>query len=253
MKKRIKLSSFIVYILSMLIYMTLGIFLGIIFKTNVTLIEQVGNIGSFLGGLATCLAVIIAWKAKNEWFGEKNFDYKIELFNNMIELYLCGTKYFEFLKPAYSYQDKTTDELCKIWEIQAIKNLQDFDEKAKKTLMSACKVQVHNSKNGFSSQKYVNTIVQQAITFLTLTSPIYSERTESSIKDAFKIVQRIDDGHEEFKRNMIETINKLSLHLFNEEVKLSDFGLDTNYQNINQFIDDLDKESVLYKYTEFKK
>lgn len=247
------MSHFVIYISSIVIYIFLGLCLGILLKSDVNIIDRLGNIGGFLGGLATCLAVIVAWKAKNEWFGEKDFDHKMELFNNMIELYMCGTKYFEFLKPAYVYQDKATNEHCKTWEIQAIKNLQDFDQKAKKTLMVACKVQIHNRKIGFSTQRGVNDIVQQAIGFLTLTAPIYSERTGNSIKNSMETVQRIDKGQDEFKRNMIENINKLSLSLFNEEVRLSDFGLDTNYRNINQFIDGLNDDSEFYKYTDFKK
>lgn len=236
-------NSFILFSCIALMLFT-GFSFGVMYGSKTGFLANLGSIGGFLGGVAACSAVVVAWFAKNEWLGQKDFDHKMELFNSMLKLYMNGTKYFEFLKPAHAYQSKATEEQLRLWEIQAIKNLQDFDELFKSTLITASKVELYNNKLGFSAQRNVNNIVNNYLSVLQCTNSIYSCKPSEPL--TYDFIIRIDSAQDGFKREMLTAINELSITLFNEKVDLSDFGLETNYIDINQFIDNTIQDSPLY-------
>ncbi|XPP89814.1 hypothetical protein ACN08N_07275 [Photobacterium leiognathi subsp. mandapamensis] len=51
-----------------------------------SLLSSLGSLGGLLSGIATCLAVYVAWKTKNEWFNDHHFQLKNELIPVIIEV-----------------------------------------------------------------------------------------------------------------------------------------------------------------------
>ncbi|UTZ31509.1 hypothetical protein HB762_08890 [Vibrio campbellii] len=204
-------------------------------------LSSLGSIGSLLGGIATCLAVYVAWKTKNEWFNDHHFQLKNELITQMFELHMKGVKYCEFQfaisglviqginKSGQNY--KIPDE----WEKQAVKNLQDFDVTLKEVIKQSYIVESLDFKK---HNNITNRIINVANISLQLLQ--FTDLTEIQSRDIefwegrYATCMKTRSNFEERFRKEIISISNQSLGI---PVDLMFLNLDTNFISIKQFID----------------
>ena len=206
-----------------------------------SLLSSLGSVGGLLGGIATCLAVYVAWKAKNEWFNDHHFQLKNELITQMFDLHMKGVKYCEFQhaigglvtqginKSGQNYQ------IPEQWEKQAVKNLQDFDMTLKEVIKQSYIVESLDFKKHKDITNRIITcanISLQLLQFTDLTEiknrdvHFWEDRSSKCIKDK-------DDFEDKFRKEIIYISNQT----LGISVDLRFLNLDTNFISIKQFID----------------
>ena len=204
-------------------------------------LSSLGSIGGLLGGIATCLAVYVAWKTKNEWFNDHHFQLKNELITQMFDLHMKGVKYCEFQhaiaglviqginKSGQNYQ------IPEQWEKQAVKNLQNFDITLKEVIKQSYIVESLDFKK---HKDITNRIITCANISLQLLQ--FTDLTEIKSRDIHFWEGRystcIEDKYN-FEDKFRKEIISISNQTLGVSVDLRFLNLDTNFISIKQFID----------------
>ena len=206
---------------------------------NSDLLNILGSTGSLLAGAATCGAVYIAWKAKNEWFEEHHFNQKNQLIKKMVDIYIKGVKYHEFQHAISGLATQGIEKdnksgtfvIPKRWEIQATKNLQDFNDELQSVIRLSLTVDLNN-KDIKITNNLVNTIKNgiHALQFTDFTNINSIDRWNKRYSECMEY-------KEQFENSMRNEIISISNNIFDHSMDFDFLNLDTNFINIEQFID----------------
>ena len=211
-----------------------------------SILSNLGQLGSFLSGIATCIAVVVAWKAKNEWFKENHFQLKNQLVIHMIDVYMKGVKYCEFQHAISGltaqginreHKNGKNFQIPNEWEKQAIKNLQDFDSEFKDLIKQSLLVE---SLNNNEHKNLTNRIVNCGNAAIHLLQYTTLSSSNFNINDLKRWESRYSDclnGKLMFEEKMRSEIKSISNDLLGISLNFEWLNLDTNFISLEQFLD----------------
>ena len=208
-------------------------------------LNELGQLGSMLSGIATCFAVFVAWKAKNEWFSENHFQLKNQLVSNMLDVYMKGVKYCEFQHAISGltiqaiqtcYKNGGEFKIPEEWEKQAVKNLQDFDNELQRLIKQSLIVESLNNKHKDLTNRIV-TCSNRAFHLLQYTNLTNSEFNIDAVEEWENRYSICLDGKMDFEEAMRLEIKSISNDLLGMSLNFEWLNLDTNFISIEQFLD----------------
>lgn len=103
-----------------------GFCFGVTSGVSDNFLQSIGVIGGFLSGLGTCLAVAIAWEAKQDWIHQRNFDVQDRLIKNTFNLYILGVESYNFCICVMAHHERLSEKEIQMYIEKTEKNYQDF-------------------------------------------------------------------------------------------------------------------------------
>ena len=103
-----------------------GFCFGVMSGAGDELLQSIGSLGGFFSGLGTCLAVAIAWGAKQDWIHQRNFDVQDRMIKKTFKLYTLGVESYSFCICLLAHSERIDSEDIPTYIDKTEKNYQEF-------------------------------------------------------------------------------------------------------------------------------